>query len=143
MNPAFRAISGANLFWLEPVPYLPEDVCQIWLWSEGRVKKGGTDIQTYTVTQTHTHKVTLQLYIVDDVFNIGLSGRTYKLKTTHTNSANMQIYTLSRHIQIKSITIQLVRSRKVDDVCMFKYVSKFILSNMYKSILKNNTIQTF
>ena len=45
----------------EPVLYLSEYVCQIWLRSDGRVEKrgGGTDRQR--------DKGTLQLYIVDSL----------------------------------------------------------------------------
>ena len=40
MRPVFRAIRGANCLRFEPVQYLSEDVCQLWLRSDGRVEKG-------------------------------------------------------------------------------------------------------
>ena len=57
-------VGWVNFFRWEPIPYLSEYVCQIWLRSDGRVKKkGGTD--------RHTDKGTLQLYIVDSTIKIG------------------------------------------------------------------------
>ena len=62
-------VGWVNFFRCEPVQYLSEYVCQIWLRSDGRVEKKSTDIQT--------DKVTLQLYIVIYLNNVRDPGPSY------------------------------------------------------------------
>ena len=54
-------VGWVNFFGWEPVPYLSENVCQIWLRSDGRVEKGwGGGVQTDR--QTDRQRDTAALY---------------------------------------------------------------------------------
>ena len=75
----------------EPVPYLSEYVCQIWLRSDGCVeKKGRTDRQT--------DKGTLQLYIVDN--HVYLICLCYRDADDHVDMERFVILGLSQLIFI-------------------------------------------
>ena len=64
LNPP--GVGGSIFFRSEPVPYLSEYVCQIWLQSDGRVaKKGG-----YRQTDRQSEKGTQQLYYIPSSYYI-------------------------------------------------------------------------
>ena len=59
-------LGGSIFFRLEPVPYLSEYVCQIWLRSDGRVEKGG-----YTQTDRQMDTAALYSRRIDFVWQPG------------------------------------------------------------------------